>query len=227
LSGSLVIPIKTDIEVVDEPELFVKADPAFKLASVCFAGEDVRDQVPLMPIAVWTRDRMHTSYWRIVNLFKRPTPVVLPLEYPDVDDEFYGYIRAEKPDDDINTRNLVRSVTWAATALIALKARQYVTRKADCYRLYQQYVGDAWGVLIEDVYTHCKLAWNYAIPDDRSALRELCGRVLAFEHHFMTTYRDFVIGELRSADENAVKQAKQILSLVPCSDSVILDALAE
>jgi hypothetical protein len=224
LATSQVYPIKTDIETVDERDLFASADPAFKLASVCFAGTDVRDQIRLMPIEVWTRDRMHTSYWRFIKLFNRAIPVRLPLDYPDPDDEFFGYIRVENPDDIPNTRNLVRAVTWAATGLVALHARQYVVRKADCYAMYQHYISDMWGTFIEEIYTRCKLAWNYAIPADRTALRDICSRLLAFENHFMGIYREFLIAELTSEDKTALPQALQILSYVPFSDSQVRDA---
>lgn len=226
VAASLVYPIKSDIEIVDEKTLVANPSPTFKLSSRCFFGADVRDQLSLMPIEAWTRDRMHTSYWRIIKLFKRATPVTLPLHYPNPQDEFYGYLQSENSADGTpSTRDLLRSVTWAATGLIALHAKQYVTRKVDCYPMYQHYINDEWAPFIQESYTRCKLEWNYAIPDERSALRELCSRVVTFENHFLNVYQSFLTAELENLDEAIAKQALWVLSQIPFEESQVLAAL--
>jgi len=67
--------------------------PALKLASLLVWGEDVRDRMAL-DLAAWTRDRMHSSYWRLGGLFGRAGVVRAPLGYPDPAGEFFGYGRA-------------------------------------------------------------------------------------------------------------------------------------
>jgi|SRR5450432_363929 Polymerase beta, Nucleotidyltransferase len=226
IATSLVTRIKSDIEISDEKTLFADPNPVFKLSSRCIFGTDIREQLPLMPIETWTRDRMHTSYWRIIMLFKRPTPVLLPLYYPDAHDEFYGYVQTEiSTTGELSTRNLVRSVTWAATGLVALKAKQYITGKKDVHSMYQRYINDEWAPFIQEIYARCKLAWHYAIPVEKSALRTLCGHTLAFENHFMAEYKTFLIDELETFNATATKQALWIVSHVPFEEPSILAAV--
>ncbi len=66
-------PLEYDAELHDEASLREGSDPALKLGSQLLYGEDVR-HLPLVPIEDWARDRLHTSYWRVMRLFNRPTP---------------------------------------------------------------------------------------------------------------------------------------------------------
>lgn len=225
--------IELDIELGDETALRAGLDPAFKLGSVLLYGEDVRDAYPLVPLDAWARDRLHSSYWRIITLFARPLPVTLPLAYPDPGDEFYGYARrpTRLPDGGAapGTRDLIRSAGWAATALLALDAGVYVARKRDCHTLYRQHTGDdEWSDLLEQVYTQCRGAWRYLIPSDpagRAALRAICARTLGFENHFMDRYRSYLLGELGSAVEAHRAQARAVLERLPWRDDALTTAL--
>lgn len=225
LISEAIPAVRFDIEVTDEDHLQSHTDPVFKLGSVLIYGEDIRARLPLMSIEAWTRDRMHTSYWRMVKLFGRVPPVVMPLGYPDPNDEFCGYIRRtiqlENGSEILTTRDLIRAVGWAATGLVALKAGQYVVRKADTYRLYQQYVGDEWGILIEETYTRCKLEWQYCIPEARDELRDLCCRVLGFENHFLQVYTNYLLSELQSDDTSVLKQVLWLLSEILFEDKQV------
>lgn len=224
--------IELDIELGDETSLAAGLDPTFKLGSLLIYGDDVRDAYPLVPLDAWARDRLHSSYWRIVHLFARPLPVTLPLTYPDPADEFFGYARrmTRLPDgtEAPGTRDLIRSVGWAATALLALDARIYVARKRDCHTLYRQHIGDEWSDLLEQTYTHCRDAWRYLIPTDpaeRAALHGICARTLGFENHFMARYHDYLLGELASPTAAHRARAQWVLEQLPWRDDTLAAAL--
>jgi Nucleotidyltransferase domain len=231
LAEGSAAPISFDIEITDEQALLETADPMFKLGSRVVQGEDIRERIPLMPMTVWTRDRMHTSYWRLVKLFERRVPIKLTLDYPDPHDEFYGYVRKPLTLEDgrsvLVTRDLLRGVSWMATALVALKAKEYVIHKSDFYSTYQKYVGDEWGPFLQNLYELCKVQWRYLVPDTKEDLRDLCREVLAFENHFLSLYRTFVAAELAQDDLVAVRQAVWVLEQLPLADSKIKKALQQ
>lgn len=105
---------------------------------------------------------------------------------------FYGYVIAD------NTRELVRNIRWAATALIAHNARQYFVRKSAFVTFYRELINDVWTDYLEQLYIKCKLEWNYQVPESPQALQQLCRQTLDVENHFMKVYRDFLLHELQS-----------------------------
>lgn len=225
--------VEMDIPLIEEAHLRkVGIGPTLKVGSVVIYGEDIRDNLPLMPLQAWTRDRMHTSYWRTVDLFNRPFVVTYPLVYPDQDGEFFGYDQRKLRLADgleVNcTRDLIRLVGWSATAILAFKAGQYVARKSDCQRLYTDYIADRWTAVLYDTYTLCRGRWNYLIPDDpgeRRLLRLICSQTLPFENHFLLIYKDFLLQELRSDDVEGKIQALWVLSKIPYKDAEIAAAV--
>jgi hypothetical protein len=232
LAGSSAVEL--DAEVSDEVTLFASADPAFKLAGRLLYGEDVREHMLLMSIADWTRDRMHSSYWRIVKLFNRPSIVTYPLDYPQPDDIFRGYCnRLMKLDDGTSvpcTRDFIRLTSWMGTAILAYKAGQYVVRKSDCHPAYQTYIGDEWGLFLESVYHNCKTRWSYGIPDqrpDRHLLQSLCEQCLDFENHFLLLYKQFLLTELGNVDAKAIIQAVWMQGQIKYHDEDIMCKLKE
>jgi predicted nucleotidyltransferase len=224
--------VELDAGVVDEVELAEGAPPLLRLGGRCVWGEDHLDALPLMPIERWARERMHAAYWLIANVFRRPAmPVSLPLSYPEPSDDFFGYTRrvvrlpngAEAP----STRDLIRVTGWAATALVAFKGGAYVARKRECPRAYAQHVGDEHTALHEDIYHWCRQEWGYLIPSDdasRERLRDICTRTLAFENRFLTEYREWVLGELRSGGKEAQHAAHWMLRQVPLMDAAVMQA---
>jgi predicted nucleotidyltransferase len=221
--------VEMDIQLIEEEYLRkVGIRPALKMGSMVIYGEDIREKLPLMSLQEWTRDRMHTSYWRTVDLFKRPFVVTHPLAYPDQDGEFYGYdqrkLRLANGSEANCTRDLIRLIGWSATAILAFKAGQYVARKSDCQRLYTDYIADRWTAVLYDTYTLCRGRWNYLIPDDpgeRRLLRLICSQALGFENHFLLIYKDFLLRELRSDDVEGKLQALWVLSKIPYKDAEI------
>jgi hypothetical protein len=221
-----------DLEIIDEQQADRGAFPTLKLASVLLYGEDIRDRLALPSISEWTRDRMHAAYWLIVQVFNRPPMVHYPLDYPQPDHMFFGYDQRmmQLPDGaQVRcTRDLVRVIGWAATALIALQTGTYVVRKRDCHQRYHELIGDQWSELLRVIYERCSNEWSYRIPDapaDQHALRVMCERTLEFENHFMRVFKDFVLGELRGDDAEARRAAVWLLGQIPYDDDEIEQAL--
>jgi hypothetical protein len=224
--------IELDVEVEEEAQVRQGASPMLKLASLHVYGADLRASVPLLPLGIWTRDRMHSSYWRIVRLFARPMPVRYPLAYPDPSAEFLGYdrrtIRLPDGSEVPSTRDLIRSVGWAATALIAWKAGRYVARKSDVHQIYGAAVGQDWAPLLEDIHRLCRERWHYRIPDapsERAQLRAICERTLGFENAFLAQYREYLLAELHGADDAGQRQALWVLSRLPLTDMAMRQAV--
>jgi hypothetical protein len=225
--------VELDIEITDERSLAPGIKPALKMGSLLIYGEEIRDSLPLMSLEEGTRDRMHTSYWRIVKLFNRPDVVIYPLDYPDPSGEFYGYNRRKlrlRDGQEVNcTRDLIRLAGWSATALIAFNAGRYVARKSDCHRIYSECFADEWGQLLQDIYEQCRGRWNYLIPtepSERQALRSICERTLGFENHFLLHYKRFLLSELRGADSQGRQQVVWVLKQIMYRDEEIQEALA-
>lgn len=224
--------IELDIEVSAEDDLRDGVSPVLKLGGRLLAGEDVLARLPLVPLRDWTRDRMHTSYWRLVSLFGRPRVTVPPLQYPDAEDEFYGYLTREVRDTSgtavPSTRDLIRAVLWAAAALLAERAGVYIGRKADVPRLYAEHIGGAFAPFLAELLHACRDEWEYQVPvapEERARLRALCARTLDFERAFLDVYRAYVRDELASGDAAAQVAALKPLGLAPLVDEDILTAV--
>jgi predicted nucleotidyltransferase len=225
--------IELDIDLTDEGRVSRNAPPWLVLGSRRVAGEDIRDRMRLMPIEEWARDRMHTSYWRLATLFGRAGIVTPPVEYPDVADPYRGYLRrtvrladgSRAP----SSRDLIRHVGWAATAIIALRAGEYVPSKRECHVVYRRVIGDEWSGLLAEIYDLCRGEWKYLVPDgemDRRRLRGICERVLAFENHFLRLYIDFLREELRGSPE-VRRTALQALERAPLSSLEVTEKIRQ
>jgi hypothetical protein len=221
-----------DVTVLNEQSLSEGASPNVKLGSILLYGQDIRSQFPLISLAEWTRDRMHSSYWRTARLFKRASVITYPLDYPEPAAEFYGYdarkLRLANGQEVNCTRDLIRLVGWSATAIIAFKAGRYTVRKSDCHKIYQECFQDEWGQFLQAIYEQCRGRWNYLIPEEseeRKMLRSLCQRTLAFENHFLNIYKEFLLLEFQHADEQALLQALWVLGENIFQDREIEDAI--
>jgi hypothetical protein len=224
-------PVELDIQLTNEQELSAGLDPNLKFAAALLYGEDIREDLPLIPIADWTRDRMHSSWWRIARLFARPAPITPPLEYPEPTQEFLGYtrrpVRLPNGSETPSTRDLIRLVGWAATALLALDCGIYVARKREAHTLYHEHIGGPWDTLNTQVYEMLRMRWAYLIPDDqqeRLLLRDICQRTLLFERYFLSRYNPYLIAELQAGGERALA-ACEVLRRAPLAESTALDTL--
>ncbi len=206
-------------------------NPAFKLASLFLYGQDIRNDLPLTSSEEWGRQLMHGMYL-VTGRERGLSALTYPLTYPDPHGEFYGYDHNTKPQPDgtmtLGTRGLVTGAGWYATAMIALGTGQYVLRKRDVPGCYRQYVGDEWTPFLDTLYARCRDEWRYQLPEQagtRDILRDLCERYLAFENHFLSAYKDFVLSDLQGNDELAVRQTLRALQRLPYKDEDIQNAL--
>ncbi|GCE13455.1 nucleotidyltransferase domain-containing protein [Tengunoibacter tsumagoiensis] len=222
-------PIELDLDWKDELRLQEGVWPALKFGSELVYGEEIRDQLPLISLEQWTRDRMHSSFWRTGHLFHRTLPLDYPLQYPQPDEEFYGYdqrtVQLKDGREVKSTRDLIRLVGWSATALIAYQAGQYVARKSDCHQMYRKYVADdQLADLLQEIYELCRGRWNYLLPEDpaeRRKLRSICEQTLRFENHFLLLYKEYLLQELAQQNVSAQQQALFFLRMTPYRDQTI------
>ena len=144
------------------------------------------------------------------------------LDYPDPSDEFYGYTYKG------GTTVFISVVSAVATATVASKAKKYVFTKNDSLKLYKKYINDEWTVLLEAASEKIRKQWEYQIPenrDERQQLREICRQALAFENHFLIIYKDFLLTELRDAEDKDKLLAVKRLGEIIYPDEETLDAL--
>lgn len=223
-----------DIGFHEEEKLATGVPPTLKLGSILLYGEPLPDAFPLISVLEWGRERTHAAYWLMNKAFNRPTVVTYPLDYPNSTAEFYGYterkVRLANGQEVPSTRNLIRVMGWAGTALVALQGKQVVPRKSDCHRLYRQSVNDQWAPFLEELYERCRSEWRYLIPtseQDRAALRAICQRALDFENHFLQIYKQFLLAELTAADEVRRARTHWVLEKLPFQEPQILAMLSE
>jgi len=217
-----ISPIHLDIKVYDEETLLrinTNLDPldyyiakiachraAIKNGSLFIYGTDTRNQIPTPPIDMYMRGWLHNIRCVRIRVEYGYTGIVtVPLDYPDPEGEFYGYVYP----DQTNLHSLVLHVSLLATTLITLKTGRYVGHKTACPRIYKECIGDEWTPFIEEVFDICRNQWQQHVPEnqrDRRLLREICSRVLAFENHSMRVLKEYLITQLRS-DEFAGRLA--------------------
>jgi len=222
-------PISFDVSVIEATALQQGVTPTLKLAGKLLYGTDICQDYPLLPLPQWTHDRMHAAYWLMNAVYARPKPVLLSAPYPNPEDEFYGYANrgVVLPDgrQAPSTRNLIRTVGWAATALLAWKAGMYVARKRDCVRLYRAWGGDPTGAsLLEDLFAVWRGQWNYLVPEPPEArlqLRAFCARVREWEQAFLLQYRTYLLNELAAAPPDFIRHALWVQSQWPLADEQV------
>ena len=221
-----------DITLTDAQELQAGVHPNLKPGGLCLYGEDICQRYPILPIEDWASERTHAAYWLLVNVYRRPIPVPSALAFPDPAAEFYGYanrgVQLAGGEWVPCTRNLVRTTGWVATALVALQAGQYVTKKRECVQLYRASIGDAWTSLLEDISTYCRHEWQYLIPKESAArlhLRAICERTLPFEQHFLTRYKEYVLAQLHARKPEEIRRALWMQQQCPLADEEVQFAL--
>ena len=221
--------IELDMGCGLETDLF---RPALVFEGKLIYGEEIREQLTVMPVDFWGRERMYAGCWLICHLFGRSGQAHLPLEFPNSNGLFFGYddrlAQSGDGQDVRGIKNMMRASGWAATGLIAYLAGKYVTNKAECVRLYRAHIGDEWTSHIEALYETCRNKWAYCVPaslDDRDCLRKICERNLAFENHILNVYRTFLVGELTCGDIERQKEALDYLGRTPFHDADVIVAL--
>jgi len=234
-----ISPVHLDIKLYDE-ETLLRADTnlapldyyvakiachrvATKMGSLFIYGTDTRDQIPTPPIDMYMRGWLHNI--RCVRIRAEcgyTNTVTVPLDYPDLKGEFYGYVHQGQT----NLHGLVLHVSLLATMLITLKGERYVGHKSACPLLYKECVGDEWTPFIEEVFGICRNQWKQRVPKnpkDRKRLREICSRVLPFENHCMRVLKDYLITQLQSDNfANRLSAAYWLGEIVYLDDEVLL-----
>lgn len=195
-----------------------------KLAYKIIWGEEFREPILLPPFEYWVRacfsgpQHMGSAPFFIAAVrdpARADDPVdftlTYPVDQPDRDDPFYGYARRPLTARDgtvhLTTRTLVRNALAGANAMVAWKARRFVTSKADVAQAYGEEIGGPWADLVADVDHLCRVELRYLIPEaeaQRRRLRALCADMPAFENHVLEQLRGYLLEELRTVrDESA------------------------
>ena len=231
----LVSPISLDTHAYSEQDLLSTPEPEatqlsfldalIKHASVLIYGEDIRTSLPSVPFSHYVLDVIESGIYhigiprqRIELAYPLPTPLNVPLVYPDADGEFYGYDSVpSRPATPPATRVLVGIATWIATFILALETGHYAGQKSQSVALCKKYLPDDERIqLVTSIYDNCKLGWRYNIPDgkeDRELLRALCGNVLALENEYLQICHDFMLEQLRH-DGDVERQVARILESI-------------
>lgn len=228
----LLSALELDVTLTDVSHLQQSADPLFKLGARLLFGREVRDTIPLIPITLWARQRMHAAFWLMIHVFRRSEPIVTAIAYPNVDDLFYGY--ASRPmqladgTEILTTRNLIRVTGWIATARIAYQSHRYVVNKHSCVTTYRDTIGDEWTNLLDTIDRRCRQAWHYRIPEsngEQEELRTIGQQVLGYENHFLNLYNQFLLQELTSNNQTAQSTALEMLERTWYPEPAIITTL--
>ncbi len=174
------------------------------------------------------RDVTWSPYRFLGQVIRERLVLAYPLTYPHAGDRFYGYtkkrIAAWYPAGiEQGTKELITGVTRTATALLALRAQQYVGTKSASIRLYRDYIADEWTEYLETLYRKGKSEWQYAVPDhpaDQQLLRELCQHTLAFENQYFQHYRTYLLDLLQGTDDERLFAAERLTQVVYTDDAI-------
>jgi hypothetical protein len=111
----------------------VLAAITLKCASIPAYGVDIRQAIPFVPRDVYIRTLMHFPYLVLAGQRKNLPQLSYPLDYPDPEDQFLGYIgrllRAADGTLTPSTKRLVHASGFIATALLALQVPVFVADK--------------------------------------------------------------------------------------------------
>jgi len=198
-------PVQIDLPPLSEARLYSDENwlheaLGIKTSGVLLYGRDLRDRLPMPDLDSYLRNYTEAPVMFMGSLRRQTTGLAYPLGYPNPHGPFYGYDESERQ---TSTQMMVLMAGYATTCLIAMHTGEMVNKKSDWIASYKTHVGDAWTLLLENIYGKCRLEWGYRIPEsepDRRMLRELCRKTLAFENYYLLRYREYLLTELRSGD---------------------------
>jgi hypothetical protein len=222
-------PIRLDIGLTLERDLSGIEQVLLKLGSLFIYGDDLRDQLVLPSLAQYQRDVTWSPYRFLGQIIRERLVLTYPLAYPDASDPFYGYTKTRiaawyPAGDEQGTKELITGVTRTATALLALRAHQYVGTKGASIRLYREYIPDEWAEYLETLYRKGKGEWQYTVPDrpaDQQLLRNLCQHTLAFENHYFQHYWAYLLALLQGTDDERLFAAQRLTQVVYTDDVMV------
>lgn len=227
-------PLRLDISVAGERDLSVAECIMLKRGSLHISGEDIRDNILLPSLDAYRKYVTWGPHRFLGQIIRDRAVLCYPLTYPDSKSEFYGYERKRisewyPSEIDQGTKEFVTGVLRTATAMIALKAGQYVGSKRDSVRLYREYVHDEWTDYIEMLYQKGKREWGYLIPTayaDQCLLRSLCQHTLEFENYYFSLYRAYLLDLLQSTDDDKIFALERLTQVV-YADQEMVELLQE
>lgn len=143
---------------------------SIKLGSKHLKGIDIREEIPLPPIKLYSNALASIACgWIMETQNNRDCG------------SYLGYCKTD-------TKPLVRIVLSVASALIADKVKIYIPRKSDIARLYREKINDQWTSLIEVVHEELWQKREYELPKseaDKQRLFDICKLALEFENFAM------------------------------------------
>lgn len=186
--------IQVECSPTDETTLKAKGVKSSIKIGRLLHGSPVLEQYPLEPLAEHTARCIFLAFRSLHVLRGQTAPLHYPLAYPDAAGEFFGYERYGSYLGDNRfgpgLRILVSGAVMMATVLIALKTGIQAGSKQQSIDLYRQQIGDVWSDYVAELYTTCKIKWQYALPElmqEREKLRQITERFLLFENFFLET----------------------------------------
>ena len=217
-----------------EDALLVLTATTLKFASQLVYGDDIGTHIPQVPLDTYTRVLMHFPILVMVGPRGHPQILPFPIESPDPDDQFLGYTgrRLQGRDGLIypSTKRIVHSTAFIASALLAYQVGQYSPTKRQAMTAYGQHFDDEWSPFLEEVHEHCYIRWGYRVPEepaDQVHLRMLAEQCLAFENHFLSVYRTYLLEELQHVNTRIQLVAARRLGRICYSDAVVRAALEQ
>lgn len=223
--SSLFSPFMVEMMALDESTLLQNGHFRLKHASRLLWGEDLRELIPEQTLDQYLRMYASFPFIYIAPMLRNLETVTIPLEYPQPEGEFYGYDQQLLPPGNEklhNIKKLVTSVCWTATVLIAWHSGKTVTGKSESVQMYREYVHDEWTPFIEEVYERGNRQWHYLVPHEsaeRQRLRDLCAQTLAFENHFLSCYKEYLLTEIQKDGESKVAAMRLLNKLQTSGNS--------
>lgn len=197
-----ISPVLLDCAFYNSETLLTEARMEIMNALLVY-GEDGRDYYQLESMDRHTARAIHRALTVMRSLRGEADNLVAPLDYPQVDDPFYGYDRYGTPisptENRPGLRNVVALTTIMPTALVALASGHRAATKRQAVTLYRRHINDEWTAFIGDAYQSINLRWHYRIPSDqaeRDRLRGIGQWLLGFENHFLAEIRVTLLGYL-------------------------------
>jgi len=195
-------------------------------------GEDGREYYQLESLDRHIARAIHRALTLMRSLRGGREDLTAPLDYPLVDDVFYGYDRFGTPisptQDGRGLRNVVALTTIMPTVLVALAYGHRAATKRQAVTFYRRHINDEWTAFLGDTYQAINLRWHYRIPRDqleRDRLRDMCQWLLGFENYFLEQVRGPLLGYLNQESETVRFFALDALHAVTFLDAAAVDTI--
>lgn len=189
--------VSMDISIVDSSDLNIPSDTAL------VEKMSIRESVLSAKISgkfIWGKDIL--KYWKLpsekayvestiklpLEFFSRArgnSKLQYPLQYPDADDYFYGYVNER--DGEASTKQIISQYGWIATAMVAVENGDFVTNKKECVEKFKDLDSNK-GQYLEEVFKNIREKWNYRLPKDeeeKKQLRGFCEELLTWENNYL------------------------------------------